>query len=517
MKTRDFHLLCPAMKSSPHLDRTAKRRVAFALVLTAWLTPGLALQAGLPEPDAVFYGVIALDGSFVTAADADVTVELSQTEQGPVVATYRMGDDPGIGDRYVLRATVESSAPVNDPAATALGGSVWLAVRQGGLVRDQRSHLITTRGEFVNLNFGDADSDGDGMSDAFEELYFGSTTGGDPDADPDLDGRPNRREFLDGTNPLVADGRHPADLIPADDRLNIQEVTEYALAWKLGEDWTVEPFNIPVDYVTRASALWVAGEHYIFDNDPPTTAPLWWVSNPDASSPDVTLPLTDAEPAAADFSGAEAATVRAELLSAARSWSKTRSSARARHGLTDSLVERVLPWNYTPNQPFRVTLTVTPGSDTRAFAVEESPPEGWLVRFVTASGRYDARNKLIKWGPFHGPHAQTLTYEVTPLGDPSTGGFTGVGSFDGSSATTQGRLAVYPPGSGPVASLSVESGPAGTYLTLFGLPGQSYFIEAGAELGVWLPLEPLTTDAQGQARLEFAPENEARFFRLRPQ
>lgn len=491
--------------------------MAFALVLAAGLVPGLALRAGLPEPDAVFYGAIALDGAFVTTTDTDVTVELSQTEQGLAVATYRMGDDPTIGDRYVLRATVESSAPVNHPDATALGGSVWLVVKRGGVIRDQRSHTITTRGEFVNLNFGDADSDGDGMSDAFEELYFGSATGGDPTADPDQDGRPNLREFLDGTNPLVADGRHPADLTPADDRLNIQEVTEYALAWKLGEDWPVEPFNIPVDYVTRASALWVAGEYYTFANDPPTTAPLWWVPNPDASSPDAASPLTEAEPAASGLSGPEVEAVRAELLSSAQSGSPVPRSARARHGLTEALVERVLPWNYTPNQPFRVTLTVTPGADTRAFAVEESPPAGWLVRFVTASGRYDVRNKLIKWGPFHGPQTQTLTYEVTPLGDLSTGGFVGVGSFDGSSVTTRGRLAVYPPGSGPVASLAVESGPNGAYLTLLGLPGQSYLIEAGAELGVWSPLEPVTTDAQGQARLELAPGDEARFFRLRPQ
>ena len=35
-----------------------------------------------------------------------------------------------------------------------------------------------------------------------------------------------------------------------------------------------------MSYVTRASALWVAGESYLFDNDPAVGAPLWWVSGP---------------------------------------------------------------------------------------------------------------------------------------------------------------------------------------------------------------------------------------------
>jgi hypothetical protein len=46
-----------------------------------------------------------------------------------------------------------------------------------------------------------ADSDGDGMSDQFEQQYFGSATGGDPNADDDGDGVSNVDEFRAGTNP----------------------------------------------------------------------------------------------------------------------------------------------------------------------------------------------------------------------------------------------------------------------------------------------------------------------------
>ena len=46
-----------------------------------------------------------------------------------------------------------------------------------------------------------ADADSDGMSDAFEQQYFGSSTEGDPNADSDGDGLTNYQEFLAGTDP----------------------------------------------------------------------------------------------------------------------------------------------------------------------------------------------------------------------------------------------------------------------------------------------------------------------------
>ena len=42
------------------------------------------------------------------------------------------------------------------------------------------------------------------MSDDFEQLYFGSSVGGDPLADADGDGRTNLEEFLAGTSPVDA-------------------------------------------------------------------------------------------------------------------------------------------------------------------------------------------------------------------------------------------------------------------------------------------------------------------------
>jgi hypothetical protein len=45
------------------------------------------------------------------------------------------------------------------------------------------------------------DTDGNGLPDWWEQLYFGHLTGTDPNADPDQDGANNLAEFLAGTDP----------------------------------------------------------------------------------------------------------------------------------------------------------------------------------------------------------------------------------------------------------------------------------------------------------------------------
>lgn len=434
-----------------------------------------AAVAGLPEPDAVFYGTVAISNRLVTAARTDVTVEVRQSPNGPAVSAYRMGTSPGAGNRYVVRARVESAAPVDDPAATPVGATVYLVLKEGTAVRDQRTHTITSRGQFVSLDFGAPDSDGDGLSDAFEQLYFGSATGGNPDADPDGDGLSNRNEYLLGSDPLVADSKHPADNAPADGVLTADEAAAYASAWKSGESWPIDPARIPVQFVARASAL-AAGGAYVLTNAPGLTSPLWWINAPPPA------PVTN---------GPDARTLT-----------------------------RAVPSNYALYVPFTVYLNVTPGPGTRAVAIEETPPPGWIVRFITDGGRYSLADKKLRWGPFTDGLPKTLAYELTPLTTNAAAVFTGLGSFDGTNVTVLGTSNSFPAGtSAPPSLLNPNFNPVTLVMSfdLQGDPNRTYQIEMSDDLVQWvLAGQSPTLGPSGQQRLNITlPPGNKRFFRAR--
>ena len=441
--------------------------------------------AGLPEPGARIYGTVALNGVTATAADTAVIVEARKTPTGPAIASYQMGSSPVAGNFYSLILSAEGPAPLTDTNAVLLGSTVYLVVRDDSGDRDQQTLTLSERGLSARINFGSVDTDGDGMSDEFELTYFGSITGGDPHADPDHDGRSNLQEFLQGTNPNVPDGRHPADISPADDRITLSEVTDYILAWKTGGTWPVEPpLNSPniEDYVTRAGALWKGGEVYVFDNDPATNAPMWWVNAP-LSGPTA----QKAKPASPP------ASIESQLL-----------------------VSRTLPTTYRPNLSVPVSVAVTPASQTLAYAVVETPPAGWTIRNVSDDGRWDIANGKIKWGPFFDQAMRTLTYEAVPT--PSASGaaeFTGRGSFDGYGVAAVGPAHVWPPGQTPPGELAVyDTAAAGVIIELHGEAGRSYQLQSSDDLSDWNPEGSITLDDQGRATVP-ASQAVSRFFRLR--
>jgi hypothetical protein len=441
-----------------------------------------ALQAGIPEPGLRVYGTIAINGVPVTASDTGVSVEARRTPTGPAIARYAMGSLGAAGNFYSLILNAEASAPLDDGANVALGSSIHLVVVDGTGVRDQQVVNLTARASLLRLNFGSPDTDGDGLSDVFESAHFGSAIGGNPALDSDGDGRSNLQEFQQATNPLIADGRHPADRSPADDRITLSEITAYILAWKTGGTWPVEPVltapNI-VDYITRGGALWRGGETYIFDNDPVTTAPLWWVNTPPVGS------------------GSE------------------RKASVAGPSEMASGVVRTLPIAYRPNLTVKVALAVGPDPGVKAHAVVETPPSGWVARNVSHDGRWDASAGQIKWGPFFDSNPRTLSYEVVP--PPQAVGrmdFAGRGSFDGYGASSAGPLRVWPVGRNPsswlVARLDV---PNKTVLEIHGEPGREYEVQEAAELGAWKAVGKVYPDADGMARLEVDGGSAARFYR----
>ncbi len=465
------------------LARTLRRelslspRLALGLVLILVGLPSARtnLRAEIPEPDNVFWGVIALAGQPATAADTNLVIEARKTANGPVVARYRMGTTPAYGDRYSLRVPLEAFLPLSDTNSSRVGGLIYLSVRDHSGVRVSRNTSIPSRGKVTRVDFVELDTDGDGLPDGWERRYFGSDTNGDAGGDPDHDGRNNREEFLTGTNPLQADGRHPADAAPADDQLTFAELEEYTLAWLSGETWRSGPTNIPISYVTRAAYLWLNGERYSFTNSPPTNAPLWWV-NTGFISP---------------------------------------SSLGARSNNLESPLPGFLP----PATALPVTVRVVPDEQVLVYAVADRIPAGWLASNISHGGSYDSTNHTVKWGPFFDSGERDLTYNATPGATSGDVTFSGVGSFDGVDwpIGPAPRRVVFGPASDTLRFVAAASGPTGPTFTLAGTPSRRYVLEVSTNLTSWLPLQTNVTDAAG--RYLFRPANAAQyprqFFRAR--
>jgi hypothetical protein len=451
----------------PHVSLPPRLAAIFA---SAWL--GLLslspMHAEISEPDNVFYGVITLGVTPVTAANTNVVVEARKSPSGPVVSSYRMGDNPTYGDRYALEVPLEAFLPLTDANASRVGGLIYLSVRDNSGVRDTRSISIAQRGQLIRLDFTERDTDGDGIPDRWEQLYFGAATGTDPNGDPDGDGRNNLQEYLAGTHPLIPDGRHPADAAPADNLLSSAEADDYANAWLNGDIWPLAPTNIPIAYVTRAMALAGQGGAYVYTNTPATNAPLSWVSLPAVPSP-----------------------------------------ARI-HAITSTV-----PSTATAQTPFAVTITVLPDVATTAYAVEDQIPIGLEVLNISHGGALDLVNRKVKWGPFPDSGERVLTYDLSAGSSSGTFALVGTGSFDGFNVAIAGNRTVNVGLPLRWAASVVDA--QGPRFTLTGQASRNFVIEVSTNLITWQTLQTVTTDATGL--YQFRPANfrssPHRFYRAR--
>ena len=434
----------------------------------------LPARAEIPEPDNIIYGRIQLGGTVVTANQTNVIIEARKTStNGPVVASYRMGDSFVAGDFFSLNIPIEAFNPLTDTNASRVGGLIYLSVRDNSGVRVRRTTSIASRGKLARVDFVELDTDGDGLPDSWEQQYFGNSTNGIVSGDQDGDGRNNLTEYIDGTNPLVADGRHPADNSPANNFMTFTEAEDYASAWLLGARWPNAPTNIPIAYVTRAALLALNGGTYVFTNAPPTNAPHWWVNVPRLSA---------LVPARTNFAVAD------------------------------------MPESTAASAPLTVTITVTPAAGVLAHAVDDQVPTGWEVLGVSHGGVFDATNSRVKWGPFYDDGLRDLSYDIIPAGANSLATFNGTASFDGFNVPITGnRTIAINSGGLPLrwtASLVDAQGPA---FLLSGESSSTYVIEVSTNLTLWVPLQTITTDGAGQ-RL-FRPTNPGaaphRFYRTR--
>jgi len=441
MKTTNF-----LMRASEHGHFAAL--LAFAMALS--LSPSI-VRAEIPEPDNVLYGAITLGVTPVTAASTNVVVEARKTPTGPVVSSYRMGDNPAYGNSYSLEIPLEAFLPLSDTNASRVGALIYLNVRDNSGVRDTRTISVAQRGQLVRLDFTELDTDGDGIPDRWESQYFGSATSANPNADPDGDGRNNLQEFLAGTNPLVADGRHPADSDPSDNILSSVEADSYANAWLNGDTWPLLPTIIPIAYVTRAGLLAANGGSYVFTNSPATNAPNWWVNVPRAAA-----------------------------------------TAQGR----TNVVNVTMPGSGTLQSPFTITVTARPDPAISAYAVEDQTPTGWEVFSISHGGAFDAANRKVKWGPFLDSGERALTYDIVPAGTAGQFTFVGSGSFDGFNLSITGNRVIRIGSILRWASASLDG--ANPRFVLSGQASRAYLIQVSTNLIQWQTLQTISTDATGQ-------------------
>ncbi|HKX60674.1 MAG TPA: hypothetical protein VJS65_02505 [Verrucomicrobiae bacterium] len=198
------------------LRRTWVRQ--FALVV--WLGAGLfdkAAAQGIPEPSLVMYGVVenSQDPDRLRVVVGTLTWLFQPVGGGPSFAVSTTMTNINDQFSYILRVPCETDVPGFPVSSNALRlgtaytrSSVFLnGTNQATLVDPAQASFslsATSRGRIerldLNVSVAIEDLDGNGLSDAWERLYFGGT-GVDPSADPDGDGMDNLTESKAGTNP----------------------------------------------------------------------------------------------------------------------------------------------------------------------------------------------------------------------------------------------------------------------------------------------------------------------------
>jgi hypothetical protein len=243
------------------------------------------------------------------------------------------------------------------------------------------------------------------------------------------------------------------------------EVSAYSNAWKLCLKWTNAPNPIPVAYLTRAGYLLASGGDYTLSTNFPTPFPplLWVPLTGDAGLcvPGISTTAGNREPFVTNSCGS--------AISA-------------------------LPTNYFSGVPFTVTITVTPPSNSLAYAVEDRPPLGFAVTNISGDGVFCRETRTVKWGIFMDNIPRTLTYQVTPYTNiVGAAYFSGVASFDGHNIPIMGqRVTKYGGGTAPAVLQSVTTLDNGDRLMVFtGTPGACYMVEASTDLQTWVSVEQL--------------------------
>jgi hypothetical protein len=210
-----------AMNSKQKQNAMVRTALVGAVVAFAALFSPRIVQAGIPEPDLVWYGKVLTDsgGVSVRVTSGTLTWRIERISGGtPWTLSTQVTN---INDQFsfVLRIPCEtpeagitgsSNTVFLTSPATAYGrATVTLDGQPLSLMSAPAQFALTPTGrgrpERIDLALGTlpVDTDGDGLGDAWEQQHFGGLSA-TASEDPDGDGLNNLREYRAGTNPTDA-------------------------------------------------------------------------------------------------------------------------------------------------------------------------------------------------------------------------------------------------------------------------------------------------------------------------
>ena len=178
----------------------------------------LAMPVRVRLPDLVPTNLV-VTGDAVAGRSLTVSWAVANQGNGPLVAGTAWNDKVYVSSNSVwtTNATLLGTFSVNQTLATGaaymLTNTVTMPAGYSSncyfIVKVDDQNTVYEANELNNwrtLGVGDyLDVDRDGIPDAWEIRYFGSTANCDPNADPDGDGMSNLAEYLAGTDPTQRD------------------------------------------------------------------------------------------------------------------------------------------------------------------------------------------------------------------------------------------------------------------------------------------------------------------------
>ena len=201
---------------SGHIERGRSPFTRLALALLALAT--VTTHAGIPEPDLVWYGKVltAADNATVRLTSGTLAWRIEPVSGAPAMVFATQLTNLNDQFSFMLRVPVESPEPGRLPSTNVINlTSPASRYRRLNVTLDgepltllsatnEITPTIIDRGrvERVDLRLGTlpVDTDGDGLSDAWELQHFGNLNQ-NGNGDFDGDGVNNLREYRAGTNP----------------------------------------------------------------------------------------------------------------------------------------------------------------------------------------------------------------------------------------------------------------------------------------------------------------------------